>query len=153
MDCSLPGLTEEWATLNKNKMWWGSQKVVKVGTPDHLHTWKDKEWESWFQNLVWVATWDRSLMGHWSTVEELGDLSCCLNQDLLSVCVCVCVCVIVTQVCPTLCNPMDCNPPGSSVNGILQARILEWVAFSRGSYWPRDQTWVSWNANKPPGKL
>ena len=40
---------------------------------------------------------------------------------------------------------MDCNPPGSSVPGILQARILEWVAipFSRGSFWPRDQTQVS----------
>ena len=44
-----------------------------------------------------------------------------------------------------LCNPMDCNPSGSSVRGILQAGILEWVAipFSRGSSWPRDQTWVS----------
>ena len=40
---------------------------------------------------------------------------------------------------------MDCRPPGSSVHGILQARILEWVAFpcSRGSSWPRDWTWVS----------
>ena len=40
------------------------------------------------------------------------------------------------QSCLTLCNPMDCSPPGSSVHGILQARILEWVAisFSRGSY-------------------
>ena len=40
----------------------------------------------------------------------------------------------VTQSCLTLCNPMDCSPPGSSVHGILQARILEWVAisFSRG---------------------
>ena len=39
------------------------------------------------------------------------------------------------QLCPTLCNPMDCSPPGSSVHGILQARILEWVAISssRGS--------------------
>ena len=43
------------------------------------------------------------------------------------------------------CFPMDCSPPGSSVHGISQARILEWVAisFSRGSSWPRDQTWVS----------
>ena len=49
------------------------------------------------------------------------------------------------QSCPTLCNPMDCSPPGSSVYGILQARILEWVAisFSRGSFWPRDRTHVS----------
>ena len=36
----------------------------------------------------------------------------------------------VTQLCPTLCDPMDCSPPGSSVHGILQARILEWVAIS-----------------------
>ena len=52
---------------------------------------------------------------------------------------------LVTQLCPTLCDPMDCSPPGSSVHGILQARILEWVAisFSRGSSPPRDQTQVS----------
>ena len=51
----------------------------------------------------------------------------------------------VTQSCPTLCDPVDCSPPGSSVHGILQARILEWVAisFSRGSSQPRDQTQVS----------
>ena len=36
----------------------------------------------------------------------------------------------VAQLCPTLCNPMDCSPPGSSVHGIFQARILEWVAIS-----------------------
>ena len=40
------------------------------------------------------------------------------------------VCVLVTQLCVTLCIPMDCSPPGSSVHGILQARILEWVAIS-----------------------
>ena len=59
-----------------------------------------------------------------------------------SVCVCVCECVCVwervTQLCPTFCDPMNCSPPGSSVHGILEARILEWVAmpFSRGSSWP-----------------
>ena len=36
----------------------------------------------------------------------------------------------VAQLCPTLCNPMDCSPPGSSVHGIIPARILEWVAIS-----------------------
>ena len=48
----------------------------------------------------------------------------------------------VAQPCPTLCDPMDCSLPGSSLHGILQARILEWVAisFSRGSSQPRDQT-------------
>ena len=53
--------------------------------------------------------------------------------------------MLVTQSCLTLRNPMDCSPPGSSVHGILQARILEWVAisFSRASSPSRDQTWVS----------
>ena len=48
----------------------------------------------------------------------------------------------VAQLCPTLCDPTDCSPPGSSVHGILQARMPEWVAisFSRGSSQPRDQT-------------
>ena len=52
--------------------------------------------------------------------------------------------VLVAQLCPALCDPMDCNPPGSSILGILHARILEWVAisFSRESSWPRDRTWV-----------
>ena len=54
-------------------------------------------------------------------------------------------CYLVTKSCPTLHDPMDCSPPGSSVHGILQARILEWVAisFSRRSSWPGDQTLIS----------
>ena len=49
------------------------------------------------------------------------------------------------QSCPALCDPMDYSPPGSSVHGIFQARILEWIAISssRGSSRPRDQTRVS----------
>ena len=52
--------------------------------------------------------------------------------------------VSVAQPCPTLCNPMDRSPPGSSVHGLLQVRMLEWVAisFSRASSWPRDG--ISW---------
>ena len=51
----------------------------------------------------------------------------------------------VAQSCPTLCDPMDYSPPGSSVHGIFQARVLERVAisFSRGSSQHRDRTWVS----------
>ena len=54
--------------------------------------------------------------------------------------------VFIAQKCLTFHNPMDCSLPGSSVHGISQARILEWVviSFSRGSSWPRDQTLVSW---------
>ena len=57
-------------------------------------------------------------------------------------------CVLVAQLCLTLCDPMDCSPPHFSVQGILQARILEWIAmpFSKGSSLPRDQTNVSCTA-------
>ena len=50
------------------------------------------------------------------------------------------------QWCLILCNPTDCSPPSSSVHGILQARILEWVAISSssGSSWPRNQTCISY---------
>ena len=61
-------------------------------------------------------------------------------QMLKNLCYC-----LVAKSCLILCHPMDCSPPGSSVHGILQAKILEWVAisFSRGSAQPRNWTWVS----------
>ena len=65
---------------------------------------------------------------------------------------------IHAQSCPVLCDPMDCSPPGSSVHGLLQARIPEWAAMpsSRGSSQPRDQTQVSCTGKwifttEPPG--
>ena len=68
-------------------------------------------------------------------------------------------CGSVPRLCPSLRDPMDCSPPGSSVHGIFQARVLEWVAisFSRGSSRPRDRTPVScfagrFFATEPPGK-
>ena len=67
------------------------------------------------------------------------------------------MCVLVPQACPNLCNPGDCSPPGSSVLGIPQARMLEWVAiyFSRASSWPRDRTQVCiagrFLPSEPPG--
>ena len=56
----------------------------------------------------------------------------------------------ITQLCPTLCNLMECSPPGFSVHGIFQARILEWVAISfyKGSSWPRVWIWVSCIRNR-----
>ena len=58
--------------------------------------------------------------------------------------VCVCMRAQAHSLCPTLCDPMDCSLPGSSVHVIFQARVLEWVAIfsSRGSSWPRDRTCV-----------
>ena len=67
---------------------------------------------------------------------------------------------LVAKLCLTLLQPHDCNLPGSSVHGIPQARILEWVAisFSRGSFWLRNQTGIFCTAGRfftaePPGKL
>ena len=68
---------------------------------------------------------------------------------------CCCCCCLVTQLCLTLCDPMDCRPPGSSVHGILQARILEWVAMpsSRGSPQPRSPVLQEDSLlSEPPGK-
>ena len=53
---------------------------------------------------------------------------------------------LVTQSCSTLCNPMDCSPPCSSIHGLLQARILEWVAIPSPGDLPRDHTRVSCTA-------
>ena len=76
-----------------------------------------------------------------------------LGVSLHLVCLCIPNCSFfilakeseVAQSCPTLCKPMDCSLPGSSIHGIFQAIVLEWVAipFSRGSSWPRDWTLVS----------
>ena len=77
----------------------------------------------------------KQILCHWATWEV----------TIVCVCVCVCVCVLAAQSCLTLWDPMESSPPGSSIHGTLQARILEGVAipFSRGSSWPRDWTWIS----------
>ena len=64
-------------------------------------------------------------------------------------------CMLSCFSCVWLCNPMDRSLAGSSVHGILQARILEWVAMpsSKGSFWPRDQTQVSFMSCTGTGVL
>ena len=69
--------------------------------------------------------------------------------SLPGLCLVYVVVVVVVQLLSLIqlfCNPMDCSPPGSSIHGISQARILKWVTilFSRGSSQPRDQTHISW---------
>ena len=70
------------------------------------------------------------------------------------------VCMLSYQSYLTFCDSVDCSPPGSSTHWIFQARILEWTAFSKGSSWPRDWTWVydfsciagRFFTAEPPGK-
>ena len=84
-----------------------------------------------------------SLLEHWPLfLEEEGSTSIILPPSSLLL---RRMCAKSIQLCPTLCDPMEGSPPGSSVHGILQARILEWVAMSssRGSSRPRDRTLIS----------
>ena len=81
-------------------------------------------------------------------VRSLLHLGHCQRQGfliILHLCFSLLCCCLAAQSCLTLWNPMDCRPPGSSLHGILQARILEWVAisFSRESSWYRDWIHVS----------
>ena len=88
----------------------------------------------------------KKIQGYKGTMED------CFSQTLLHLYMgrlhvnkLACMCAKLVQSCPTLCDPMECNPPGSSVHGILQARIMDWIAMPsfRGSSPPRDQTQVS----------
>ena len=87
-------------------------------------------------NTSGIKCVNRQAIGVWNKDDELSPI-CKYDWK-----------VLVTQLHPTLCDPMDCSLPGYSVHGILQARILEWVAisFSRGSSQPRDWSQVSFIA-------
>ena len=111
------------------------------------------------RNLVGYNPWGCRVGHDWATSVCVCCLKyCTLKMQLKRVSMCA-------QSCPTLCDPLDCSLPDLSVCGIIQARILEWVAISssRGSSWPRDWThdsciscidrqilyhWATWEA--PP---
>ena len=88
-----------------------------------------KDDKHYFQKWTafWMATWPISL--EFSLLSSQVPCVVCVSRSVVS----------------HSCNPMDCSPPGSSVHGILQTRILKWVAipFSKGSSLPRDRTLVS----------
>ena len=97
--------------------------------------------DTWVAALFWL--WKIILLWTWPC-RYLSETLMRSHTVILNICVCVYVC-LVTQLCLILHDPMHCIPPDSSVHGIHQARILEWVAISfiRGSSWPRDWTRVS----------
>ena len=96
-------------------------------------------------NLKFKTTCSPDFWTQWGE-ERVGPTERVAVTYMCAVWVGVCACSVRCG----LCNPMGCSPPGSSVHGIFQARILEWVAipFSRGSSPPRDRTWVSWIAGR-----
>ena len=115
-------------------MWFGKLKWVQIAIPLWRPSWIEVMSDSYGDATRLLLVFALSL----ETDAEIP-VDCCLvsfyNESESE----------VTQLCPILCDPMDCSPPGSSVHRIFQARILEWVSisFSRGSSWPGDQTWVS----------
>ena len=86
--------------------------------------------------VIWSS--GRSSNNYHTHGYECNDISRYLHQEW-----CGGVCVLSHV---RFCSPMDCSPPGSSIHGIFQVRILEWIAisYSRGSAWPRDRTHVAW---------
>ena len=107
--------------------------------------WSERLWSCRTTVATEIDSWVEKTGVHTRLVGWRGSLP--PNQRWLHTCSVIQSCPTwsVAQSCLTLCNPMDCSPPGSSVHGILQARILEWVAISssRGSSQPWDWTSVS----------
>ena len=97
---------------------------------------------SWTRDWTCRPCLDRQILNHWTTRQVLFDiffLYACMYAKSL-------------QSCPTLCNPMDSSPPGSSVHGILQARIVEWVTISFSDLIAKSRLTL-WNPmdHSPPG--
>ena len=123
-----------WKELTHLKIPWCWERL-KVGE------WDDRGWDGWMASPTrWTWVWVSS--GSWWWIGRPGVLQ---SMGLQTVRLDWATELKFLQSHLTPCYPMDCNLPGSSVHGILQARILEWVAMpsSRGSFGPRDWTLVS----------
>ena len=101
--------------------------------------------------VLWILLifWKNGFWSHWYLFIDLFQS---LISNLISIICFILLCCycLIDKKCPYFCDPMDYSLPGSSIHGISQARILEWVAisFSRGSSWPRDWTQVSCIASR-----
>ena len=124
-----------------------------------------KHWKDWIEHIIFTdSELDLSRPIFYSKFTAFILTSRSLQLFFIRIVILKPMLIIVTcmhawvhaQACPTLCNPMDYSPPGSSVHGVFQARILKWVAISsaRGSFWPRNQTRIPgllhWQADSLP---
>ena len=146
--------------MDHNKLW----KILKeLGIKDNF-TCLLRNLNGGQEATVWT--------GHgttdWFKIGKGVSQGCIWSPCLFNLCAdCVCVCVCdhsVTQSCPILCDHMNCSSPGLFVHGILQVRIIEWIAipFCKGSFWLGDWTQVSctagrfftiWATREAPGSL
>ena len=129
----LPGESHGWRSLVGCSQW----GCEESDTTERLHFhfslfmhWRRK-WQPTPVFLPGESQGWRSLVGCrlWGRTESDTTEATSQQQQikLLVTCIIIVLC-LVTQPCLTLCDPMDCSPPGPSVHGILQAKILEWVA-------------------------
>ena len=103
--------------------------------PKNTQDWSPLEWTGWISLQFKGLSKESSPIPQFKII-HIPYLS--LLSHLIPMCDWMC---LVAQLCPTLCDPMDCSPSGSSIRGVFQPRILEWVAIasSRGFSWPRDE--------------
>ena len=143
MEYSLPGFSVhgifqarilEWVAISFSKRFSRPKDQTCIFSVSCIGRWVLYHWSTW--EVLWVPV--LSKFSNW-------DCDLFFNRKFSALEMVVCVCVLLAQSCLTICNPMDCSSPCSSVHGILQARIHEQVAisFSRGSSRPRDWTWVT----------
>ena len=129
------------------------EKTLMLGKIEGGRKGDNRGWDGWMASLIrWMWVWVSSGSWWWTgkpdVLQSTGsqrvthDWATELNWS-------ICASGLSRFSRVQLCDPMDCSPPGSSVQGILQARILEWVAMpsSRGSSQPRDQTHVSYTSS------
>ena len=141
----------------KNPMDGGAWKAAVHGVAEGWTRLSDFTFTFTFTFMHWRRKWQPTPVFFPGESKGRGSLACCdswghkesdtterLNWKRSVICFYKTLSEVV-QLCPTLCNPMDCSLPGSSVHGIFQARILEWVAISfyRISAQPRDWTQAS----------
>ena len=149
------------AILTLHVIYWWLIHIILLFEVFSLHTWKVRSWSdevySFFFSWGAMISWISAIKGgsskliwlcdnHRTTVSPVIQI----RPDLHA-----CVCWLSRFCSVQLCDPMVCSPPGSSVHGILQARILEWVAMpsSRGSSLSRDRTdisYISCSARRTP---
>ena len=154
----LPGKSHGWRSLEGCSPWgcWGSDTTERLHFPFPLSCIGEGNGNplqcSCLENLRDGRAWWAAVYGVVQSQIRLKRLSSSSSTHIYSWSESDTL-ALVTQLCQPLCDPMDCNPPGSSVHGILQARILEWVTilFSRGSSWKMLD--LLYEANSLPSEL
>ena len=151
----LPGKSHGWRSLIGYSPWGRKESVTTERLHFHFHLicWLFRLWVMKSHVALTISIREGSKC-HWFSQKDDTKDSLQKSREKLA-----CVCAQLLQLCPVLSDPVDCSPPGSSVQGILQERIPEWVAMpsSRGSSQPRNQTHIScivgrFFTSEPPGK-